>query len=476
MRIESQLPQTVEKYISNYCLVPEPGVLLVGVSGGPDSVCLLHILNLIKDKLGVELYVAHLNHELRGEESKSDAAYVSELARSLGLKAAIESRDVRGYQEVNSCSLEEAAREVRYAFFAELAHRVSAFAVAVGHTADDQAETLLMNLIRGSGLTGLRGMKPLTERCIEAGRPPLLVLRPLLEVPRSQVEAYCQAVGLHTRDDSSNYSSEYLRNRIRSEIIPRLREYNPEIVASLVRTAQAVSQDLEYIDEEVDRVFDSVVEKDGEGGLSLNNLAFNRLPLALRRQLLRSALAQLAGGLRDIEMVHIEKIIGVMNRPAGRELDLPHALKFYGDYERSFISRGGNPLDFLVPLKEEVVLVIPGETRIPGWKVRSEVMLSKPDSVSEGELVAFFDLDLTGNELTVRGRRDGDRFQPLGMEGSRKLQDFMVDAKIPRISRERVPLVCSRERIIWVVGWRMDHRTRVTEHTQRVLRLEFETE
>jgi tRNA(Ile)-lysidine synthase len=474
MKIETELPRRIERYIADHHLLERSGTLLVGVSGGADSICLLHNLISLQDTFGLDLHVAHLDHQLRGIESEADAAYVTDLAGKLGIEATVEERDVREYQAERRCSLEEAAREVRYAFFAEVAERIDAGAVAVGHTADDQAETIIMHLIRGTGLSGLQGMRPLFKWGLP-GRRALTVIRPLLEVTRQQTQSYCGALEIHPRIDSSNLSPEYLRNRIRAEIMPRLAEFNPNIVESLTRTARIIAEDIEHLDGEVKRIFDSVVEE-VPYGIALDNRAFSGLSLALGRRLLRSVLGQIVGSLRDIELVHIESIMEVLRQPAGKELSLPYGLTFYGDYEKSFITRGENPLSILPPLEGETRLQIPGETIVSGWRVKAEVLVGKPETIEKGDFVAFFDLDLSGGKLIVRSRRDGDRFQPLGMEDSKKLQDFMVDSKIPRSWRDQVPLVCAGERIIWVMGWRIDHRTRVTDFTQRTLRLEFEME
>ncbi|MFO8101088.1 MAG: tRNA lysidine(34) synthetase TilS [Dehalococcoidia bacterium] len=474
MKLEADLSRRVKRFITANDLFTSSRTLLTGVSGGPDSVCLLYILDSLRSDLGLDLHVVHLNHQLRGAESDGDADCVMELAGSLGLNCTIERRDVKRYQAERGCSLEEAAREVRYDFFAEVAAMVGADTVAVGHTADDQAETIIMHLVRGTGLSGLQGMRPVFEWG-STGRGLLRVVRPLLQVRREEVNLYCEEMGLHPRTDLSNHSPDYLRNRVRAEIMPQLAEYNPNVVDSLSRTAYLIGEDVEYLSEQLDRVFDSVVETVPEG-VALDNRAFAGLAPALKRRLLRTVLAQLIGSLRDIEMVHIESVMEVMEQPAGKELSLPYGLSLYGDYEKSFITGGENPLSILPAFEGEAMVQIPGETSVSSWKVTAEVLPGRPQSVEEGDLVAFFDLDITGGNLTVRSRKDGDRFQPLGMDEAKKLQDFMVDAKIPRDWRDSVPLVCSNDRIIWVVGWRIDHRSKVTDFTQRTLRLEFEME
>ncbi|MCL0060284.1 tRNA lysidine(34) synthetase TilS [Dehalococcoidia bacterium] len=489
-KIQKQLPRRVERFIAEHGLLErvesqearvkshkggegDSRLTVVGVSGGADSVCLLHVLYQLRDKIHLDLHVAHLNHQLRGAEADADAEYVSSLARRLGIAATIETRDVKAYQAATRSSLEEAAREVRYAFFAEVAQATGTGAVAVGHTADDQAETLLMHLIRGTGLLGLRGMQPLSRWRLPDEETQLTVIRPLLEISREETEAYCAACELSPRLDSSNISSKYLRNRIRTELMPALLEYNPGIRESLGRAARTVAADIAHLDEEVARLWDSVAVERPDA-VALDNQAFSVLPPALKRHLLRSALGRLLGDLRDIELVHIEDLLKVMERPAGKRLSLPGGLAFHGGYTESLITRAEDAPCPLPPLAGEHHLAIPGETMLSGWRVRARVIEGEVSPVDAAGYVAYLDLNITGAELVVRSRRDGDRFHPLGMDNSKKLQDFMVDAKIPRAWRDRVPLVCAGEQIIWVVGWRIDHRVRVTDSTRRVLCLEFE--
>ena len=470
-KIDTQLPRRVQQYLVGHSMIQSHGPLVVGVSGGADSVCLLHILTRLRDAMGVDLHVAHLNHQLRGVESDTDAEFVSHLAHELGAPITIQSCDVESYQTEKRCSLEEAAREVRYAFFANVAHSIGANTVAVGHTVDDQAETVLMHLIRGSGLLGLRGMLPLSQWHLLDGTP-LTVIRPLLDADREETESYCAACGLAPRSDSSNISKEYLRNRIRSELMPRLLEYNPKMPRALCRTADLIADDIAYFDEVVIQLWDVVVEK-SPSGIVLDNQAFSDLPPALRRHLLRAMIGQLRGSLRDIGQRHIESLMMMMLRPAGKKLSLPYGLRFYGDYTKSYLSSSEVHELSLTPLEGEYQMTIPGVTCFSDWRVKAEVVDASLEMTDCSNYVAYFDFDLTGASLAVRNRRDGDRFRPLGMNGSKKLQDFMVDAKIPRALRDRIPLVCSEGQIIWVVGWRIDQRVRVTDATEHVLRIEF---
>lgn len=472
MKRQQPLPLRVRRFIKEHDLIRRNETVLVGVSGGPDSTCLLSILAELRSTLGLRLHVAHLNHLLRGAESDADAEYVSSTARDLGLPATIESQNVRAYQRQHGLSLEEAAREARYAFFARIASALNASTVAVGHTADDQVETILMHLVRGTGLDGIRGMQPLSSWGLP-GEAMLRVVRPLLEVRREETEAHCAAQGLSPQDDSSNRWPNQLRNQVRSQLVPLLRSYNPNVDGALLRVARAAGDDLAYIDDETSRLWGRVAREKPEG-VAVDRTEFASLHPALKRHLVRSVFRHLLGDLRDIESIHIESLLEAMSKPAGKRLSLPRGLAFHGDYMHGLLTTGKTPPCPYPILESERRLNVPGETEIGGWRVTGTILDQRPPEGQDSDLQAFLDLDNTGEEIRVRGRTRGDRFQPLGMEGTKKLHDFMVDCRIPQPWRDRVPLACSPEHILWVVGWRIDHRARVTPSTRRVLRLEFE--
>jgi len=237
--------------------------------------------------------------------------------------------------------------------------------------------------------------------------------------------------------------------------------------------ASAADSDLTYVGEETSRLWGSVAREQSDG-VAIDRADFSRLHLALKRHLIRSALQRMLGELRDIESVHIESLLEALAKPAGKKLSLPKGLAFHGDYDYGLITAKKSPHSPFPVLEGEHRLDIPGETELCGWRVRSRVLKRRPEESGEEKMKACFDIDVVGRKLTVRARRRGDRFQPLGMESPKKLQDFMVDAKIPRAWRDNVPLVCSPQHILWVVGWRLDHRARVTPSTKRVLCLDFE--
>ncbi|MBI2868848.1 MAG: tRNA lysidine(34) synthetase TilS [Chloroflexi bacterium] len=473
------LEERVFSYIQAQRLFSEKKVV-VGVSGGPDSVCLLHVLHRLRGRLDINIHAAHLNHGLRGAEADADAEYVAGLARSLGLPASIERQDVREYQGRQRLSLEEAAREVRYLFLERIAREAGTGSVAVGHTLDDHVETVLMHLLRGSGAAGLRGLRPV--RVWRPGGHAVRVVRPLLEVSHAETAAYCDANGLAPRLDSSNLSPHLLRNRIRQELIPSLASYNPGVTRALVRTARLAADEHDFLDGEAARVWAEVV-RTGDGSIALDKELFRGIKPALQRHLLRKAIEALTGSIRDIESRHIEDMLNALVKPAGRSLNLPEGLVFSVGYDDYRLSRGEPGNEPYPPLSGEFSLQAPGRTTLPGWQVETSIVdptslecrreMALVPTPESGVLLALLDHEIAGGRLMIRGRRPGDRFQPLGMGRLKKLNRFMIDDRIPRQWRGRVPILTKGEDIIWVAGWRIDERYRVTGETRRVLRIEL---
>jgi len=468
--------QKVLDYIHARQLVSRDEKIVVAVSGGPDSVCLLHVLFELREKLGISLHIAHLDHQLRGKESAADAAYVAGMARRLRLPATIESRDVKTYQKEHRLSLEEAARDIRYSFLAQVAGTVGASRVAVGHTADDHIETILMHLLRGSGTRGLRGLLPISKWQSPAGS--LTIIRPLLELTREATASYCRRHHLRPRVDPSNYATDLFRNRIRRYLLPELRKYNPRMTEALQRTASIAADDLYFIDREVGRCWDKIVVQQKDA-LIIDKKGLLALPVALKRYLLRRAIESLLGSLKDIEAGHMEGVLDALRKPAGRVIGLPFGLSFTIEYDRYILTKNPASLCPFPPLEDEIALNVPGQTRLPGWNI--EAALLSPSEVKlagmkNEDFTAYFDFTRTGDRLSARSRRPGDRFQPLGMDRPKKLGQFMIDARLPQTWRRCIPIVVSPEKVIWVVGYRIDDRVKVTTKTSRVLRLDFKPE
>ena len=494
-----ELETRVIDFIQQHNLISSGEIVVVGVSGGADSVCLLHILARWQSKLDIKLHVAHLNHQLRGVESEADAKYVANLAGKLDIPVTVGKRDVAAYKAERHCSTEEAARELRYDFLAKVADDIGANRVAIGHTRDDQVETILMHILRGTGTSGLRGLEPCSPFPFCHSEPKaknlgLVVIRPLLNVTRKETLNYCQEHQLKPRIDSSNLSLSFFRNRLRLELLPLLREYNPNIDQALLRLAEIAGSDISYLEQQAFQLWDEVARRE-EDAIYLDKGKIVALPIALQRQLLRLAIARLVGDTRDVEANHIEAIRSLLSKPVGKRTSLPHGLVCWNGYDEVVIAVSQSPeanestqdlglstfrLFCPFPLLQGVFsLKVRGETVLPGWRVIASIVGEQVPSLSlrgtkcRSNLVAEFDLHRVGTELFVRQRQPGDGFHPLGMNLPKKLQHFMVDAKIPLLWRERIPIVCSPQQIIWVVGWRIDDRVKVTEGTKEILRLEF---
>ena len=465
------LEQRVLHFIRENNLISGQRQLLVAVSGGPDSICLLHILVKLREELGLKLHIAHLNHQLRGAESEADARYVSRLAHRLSIPISVESRDVREYRTRKRTSLEEAAREVRYDFLSGVAKSIGTDRVATGHTTDDHVETILMHLLRGTGTRGLIGLRPSSQW--HSSENSLIIIRPLLAVSRQEIMDYCHRYRLRPRTDASNYSPSLLRNKIRHQLIPLLENYNPRITEALLRTAHIAGDELAVLNEMGALWWDSIVQK-LNGTVILDRGKFLAISAGLQRHLLRRAIEELTGNLKDIEAVHIEGMMDALEKPAGRTIGLPGGLVFVMEYDRYLLTYDSASLCPFPIIKEQVSLKIPGETLLPGWRIIATFVKGEHIEDKENNFTAFLSLSRPDDEVVVRCRQSGDRFQPLGMEQTKKLSDFMIDEKIPAAWRRRIPIVCDTEHILWVVGWRTDERAKVTESTQRVLCLKFE--
>lgn len=467
--MDSLVKKTLD-YICLHGLINKGDCVVVAVSGGPDSVCLLHLLNNLTATLNMTLHIAHLDHGLRGADSQADANYVKELAECLGLPVTIVKADVHAWKAKRRTSLEEAAREVRYRFLAEVARKVDAAAVAVGHTTDDHVETVLLHLVRGTGLAGLQGLLPDTYLNFSP-RIRLRIIRPLLNVTRSETSLYCQSYNLKPRIDASNTDRRYLRNRIRAELLPLLKQMNPEFVHTITRLSKAAHQAYSFLHDQALKVWAEVVRVDRKT-IMLNKSRMLAEDPAVRGELIRMAIIKLLGESRDFTSRHFEVIGQMFSSPAGRTIDLPHQLRAISHHDSVVLQLNSEKAHRLPPPEKALHLQVPGITRMPGWQIEATISQEMP-YVSNGPLTAVFDMDTTGNSLTVSARKAGDRFQPLGMSLPKKLQDFMVDNHIPREWRDSIPLVRSGSDIIWVVGYRIGHRFRVTAATKRFLTLRF---
>ncbi len=444
--------------------------VLVALSGGPDSVALLHLLLDLQREGDVSVAaVAHFHHQLRGPDADGDEAFCRELAVTLGLPIEVGRENVREAARNAGRSIEDMARELRYRFLESTADRARADVIAVGQTLDDQAETFLLRLVRGAGSRGLSGIRP------RAGR----VVRPLIDISRADLREYSRERGLAWRDDASNYDVTIPRNRVRHELIPYLqREFNPAITHVLAREAALARDDENRLHEEAIDLASTIVLCTTDGQTEIDAVALRSLNPALSSRIAFHALTTRSHG-EFVGFGHVDEILRLADAPDGTAIDLPgQRARRRGDLiilvpatPRNGPADRGRSNSFRFPLS------IPGEVTLDnqGWAVSA----SRLDSfdrqggfgAARGVEVAIA-ADPVALPLAIRSRQRGDRFRPLGMEHRKKLQDFLVDRKIPREIRDSLPLVVDGEdRIVWVVGESVAEDFRVTEPARGVILL-----
>ncbi len=492
--------QKVQAFINEHRLVQPGDTLVVAVSGGPDSVCLLHALRDLRATYDLRLHVAHLNHRLRGPASDEDAAFVARLAADWDLPATVAACDVPAYQQAHGLSLETAAREVRYAFLAEVVAQTRATNVALGHTASDQVETVIIHWLRGAGPAGLRGMLPEQTMRVrpmdlsilpapirkEDGTPGQIIrlIRPLLAITRAEVLDYCAAHDLPFRDDLSNLDETILRNRVRRQLLPILRDYNPNLDDTIRRAAAAFAEVSRFLQEQVEAIWPTVVRAESvpPGVIAFDRAAWQAVDPVIQRGLVREAVARLLWGAPlDLGWDHAEAVRDLIVRGVvGAEAHLAHGLVAVLDHDALTL---GHPPALAVPpdglylTVDRLPLAVPGLTPLPGtaWSLEATLLGASAEDLTgwanrSGPRCVYLDADRAGTGLALRRRRPGDRFRPLGLGGTRKLKDFLIDAHVPQRWRDGLPLlVDASDRILWVVGHRIAEQARITDETRHVL-------
>jgi tRNA(Ile)-lysidine synthase len=480
--IRYSLIKKVEKTISEYGMLDKNDSVLVGVSGGADSVALVHLLCEMAPLFSLKIGIAHLNHSLRGNDSDKDAGFVTSLSDMLHLPCFIEKTDVLKYKTEHSLSLEEAGRRVRYAFFENVALKEGFNKVALGHTVDDNAELILMYLIRGSGPLGISGIPPVRS----IFNTKLFIIRPLIKTARYDIMKYISENDLQYVVDKSNTDLKYLRNRIRHKLIPELTEnYNPKTVETINRLASVTRSEDEWMENQLESVFSKniMLLKDKRIVLSVSGII--SLHPAAKRRITRSAIEKVKGDLRGISYSHTELVSDqLLSGSDSWSLDLPDRIR---------ITRNGNEL--VISKEEENLRKIQLKNSVNN-KVFFEYVVHKPGlviaekegfniSFSEidhvnlsdislaGEGTAYFDVDKTSFPFIIRNYQHGESFKPLGMQGSQKISKYLINNKVPRENRAKIPVVISNDKIIWLAGFVIDDSVKVTPDTGKILKAEL---
>ncbi len=459
--------------IKRFGLAPQDRVL-VAVSGGPDSVCLLHLLKTLPPPFDLSLHVAHLNHQFR-PEAKDEAFFVENLAKSWALPVTLSAQPVAQICKENGLSKQAGARQVRYAFFEETAKKTGCQWIALGHTANDQAETFLMRMLRGSGVSGLCGIPEQRDGGF---------IRPLMNCSRSEIMQELSSVDLAFCNDPSNERKVYLRNKIRHDLLPVLEGYNPKIKEALHREAVLLRAEDDLIHQSMLKQLPQLNVEVTPQSVSFQVPVLKGLHLALQRRVLRWGIEQLQGHLNGIAFKHIEAaLLCVLSGKDGSICHLPQGLKVQKNGLKFCLFRGhakerenefhSQKSECALPRWQESPFSVTRD--FPAWNLRFLISSSSKLKYPFSACKASFDFDKISRPLFIRAWRQGDRFAPLGMGGRhKKLQDFFIDAKIKRADRHRIPILSSPEGILWVIGHRIDARFCATDRSLRVFTIEVE--
>jgi len=440
-----------EKFIQsvkNNEMIEKGDAIVVAVSGGPDSIAMMHLLLSIQEAFQLKLYGVHLDHVTRNGQSTLDANFVKTFFDAYGIESYFFKKDIQEYANQLNVSFEEAGRLERYRLFNQVMEETGANKIALGQNLNDQGETLLFRLFRGTGLDGLTGIDYLREGYI---------IRPILDLTRNEIEDYCEKEGLKTCRDHTNSQRIYSRNRIRLDIIPYIKKhFNNKIGKALWRTARLLKEDQMLIDQIVKRyIKTSVIFKEGKYIINLHS--FNEEMPALKSRVIREMFYRLKGDLEGLSYKNIESVMQLIEKgDTGKEKEF-FQVKCVINYEQ---------VEFY---KKELM----NNKKIDKKLVLEVINKAENIKFTANPLEIYVDYDKIQGEIFIRQRKPGDRFRPLGMKGSKKIKDYFIDEKIALEERDRIPLVCDEKNIIWVIGYRMSDAYKITNETQKVLRIKY---
>lgn len=469
------LKQQVLDTIKKNDLINYGDSIVVGISGGYDSVCLLHILYSISSELNLKLYPVHVNHMLRGEEALRDENCVRNFCTSIGIDLHIEKIDVAKKALQDKISLEEAGRNARYDVFNRIAKEKCANKIAVAHSRNDQAETILMRIFRGTGLEGLKGIEYKRDN----------IIRPLLDIDRLQIENYVDGKGLEAIIDSSNLHTDYFRNRIRLNVIPEINSaVGADITENLLRLSKIVVTDEDFLRYNAELYYEKAIISKKKFFIELNLEELKKMHQAMRGRVLRLAVFSACGSINDLGYVHIDKLLWLIESGrTGAQVHIPNGMMAIRTY-CSLIIREQATIEKIGSFEQK--LEIPGETHISSIDsiivikiINFETNASCYEFINKNKdiytkFIDFRKLQLKKDvELVVRNRRDGDSFKPLNSNGTKKLKEYFIDNKIPREKRDEFPLIAINKEIIWIIGNKTSDNYKVTDNTNSVLMITF---
>ncbi len=461
--------QDVMDTIRKYGMIDKGDRILAAVSGGADSVCMLHALNTIKKSVGFEIYCAHLNHCLRGDAADNDEKFVIELCTKLDIPIFTKSVDVLALANEKKLTTEEAGRLARYEFFKELSQKHRLNKTATAHNKDDNAETVLMRIIRGTGTDGLKGIAYVRDDGI---------IRPLLDIPRADIEAYCQGNNLSFCTDATNADNDYTRNKIRNELLPYIeKNFNPNIKESLCRLSDNAAEDADFLNDYAKRLYMRLCNPlPGDGPVALHIESLNMVDKGIASRVLKIAADEVKSGSR-LEKKHIDGLFDLMTKQTGASIDLPNGIEVsvqYGwlsfvDKNAAFEVASGADGFFTEIAPPHTVFV---DTL--GKNISLRIENAKEYKCKVNETAIDYDL-IKGQPLFLRNRRSGDRIVWFPDGKTKKIKSILIDAKIPQKDRDKIPLLCTGSEVLAIVGSRVSEKYKVTKETERALVIEYGT-
>lgn len=451
--------------IKKYNMIEKGDKIIVGVSGGPDSMCLLHLLYSLREDLRIkEIFVAHINHCIRGKEADEDEKFVENFCLQNNIKFFSKRANINKLAKEKGVSSESIGREIRYSFFYELKEKLNAQKIALAHNCNDQAETVLMRIMRGTGLEGLGGIKAIREG---------IYIRPLISVLRKDIENYCDSNNLKPRIDRTNLETIYTRNKIRLQLIPFIKEnFNEDIIGTLNKLSLSVSKDNEYLKEIANEKYKIYCDRKGKKVI-ISKEAFLQ-PEAILSRIIRKVFYNIKGNLYNFESKHISDIINIQKSETGKSIMLPDNIKAENVYKDIHIFINGKN-------KKEKELSFYNLKLGDNYLKKLDILV-KLNLVNifykdnyknkDNELVQYFDFDkVNTKDIILRNRKPGDKFTPLGMKGNKKLKDLFIDLKIPREERDKINIICFKDEIAWITGYRTSNKFKVDKDTKNILQI-----
>ncbi|MBP5427505.1 MAG: tRNA lysidine(34) synthetase TilS [Clostridiales bacterium] len=459
----NNIERKVYNFIQEKSLIVENDHVIVGVSGGADSTCLLYLLNKLSKRLNLKLTAIHINHMIRGDEALRDERHVVDFCRELNIDIIVERIDVIKLAKDRKISTEEAGRNARYSTFYKYKDKLGAQKIAVAHNKNDNVETVIMNIVRGSGLDGLGG--------IDAQRD--VIVRPIITLSRDEIEKYCQLEDLDYVVDSTNCEVIYTRNKVRLKLIKEIDDmFDVDIVSKIDRMSYLVREDNSFIEGVVEEKFDECVIETNDSSVLLDVEKLRLLHKAIQRRVLRRAIVKVNKVINKIEYKHIEDMLKLICvNKSGLWLDLPQGIGAYRDYNRLKICK--KPKKEVIENKEIDIDILVGDTKIQiddRWVLEIEVLDLGQEKKVNDAYTKYFDYDILSEGLKLRQRRNGDKFRPINFNGTKKLKKYFIDKKISKPERDKMYLLAKGSEIIWIIGENVSEKFRVTKYSKKIVR------